>query len=43
MKICVQDGGIRERIGDERCYKAIAEAGFTIPETVEGETIISLT
>lgn len=29
MKICVQDGGIREAIGDARCYEAISAAGFT--------------
>lgn len=28
MKICVQDGGIREYFGDEFCYSLIAQAGF---------------
>ena len=29
MKISVQNGGIIEHIGAEKCYAAIKEAGFT--------------
>ena len=28
MKICVQDGGLREYVGSEACYSLLAETGF---------------